>query len=194
MKNLLGALMGLFMLAIAPVAVAQDYAFDVNHTHILYSVSHFGFSNVHGEFLGFEGDVTFDPENIEAARFDVTIDVASVSSGFETRDEHMRGEDWFNVAEFPTMHFITTGVEQTGDDTARMTGDLTLKGVTQSVTLDVSLTGEGRHPFNPNRQIYGFLATTSFNRTDFGMDYGVPFLGDEISITIESELFADIPE
>lgn len=194
MTKLLSALAGILMLAASTNAVAEDYSFDPTHTRIMYAVNHFGFSNVHGEFLGFEGVVNFDPTNVEAAQFDITIEVASVSSGYTTRDEHMRGSNWFSAEEFPTMHFVSTSIEQTGEGTAIMTGDLTLKGVTLPVALDVILNGQGRHPFNAQRQIYGFTATGSLNRSDFGMEYAIPFLGDEITLTIEAELFTDIPE
>ena len=189
-----GALAAIALLGFSSGAVAQEFEFDVNHTHILYTVSHFGFSNVHGEFVGFEGTADFNPDDLEAARFDITIDTASVDSGFATRDEHMRGENWFNVAEFPTMHFVTTSVERTGETTARMVGDLTLMGETRSVALDVVLTGTGRHPFRAQQEIFGFLATGMITRSEFGMDYGLPYLGDEISLTIETEIHRTLAE
>jgi len=192
MIRLMSAVIGAAILLFSNAVLAQDFEFDVNHTHILFANSHFGFSYVHGEFTSFEGTVNFDPENIEAASFDVTINVSSIETGYDLRNEHMVSADWFDAEQFPTMHFVTTSVERTGETTTRMVGDFTLKGVTRPVTLDVELIGEGRHPFSPQVQIFGFHATGTFNRSDFGFDYGIPYMGDEVVVTIETELRREV--
>lgn len=191
-NRLVGALIGAAMLLFSDGGLAQEFEFDVNHTHILFANSHFGFSYVHGEFTAFEGTASFDPENIEAAFFDVTINVSSIETGYALRNEHMVSADWFDAEQFPTMHFVTTSVERTGETTARMAGDFTLKGVTRSVTLEVELTGEGHHPFHSEVQIFGFHATGTFNRSDFGFEYGIPYMGDEVIVTIETELQREV--
>ena len=173
-------------LAAAP-ATADTYVIDKGHTHILFQVSHLGFSNTHGEFLEFDGSFEFDPESPGNSRVDVTIDTASIDSGHAERDEHLRNSDFFNVEQHPTMTFETTAVEVTGEDTATLTGDLTLLGTTQPVTLDVTLNGLGPHPFREETTVAGFTATGTINRSDFGMTFGVPAIGDEVTIVIEME-------
>ena len=172
--------------AAAP-AMANTYVIDEGHTHILFQVSHLGFSNTHGEFLEFDGSFEFDPEAPESSRVSVTIETASIDSGHAERDDHLRNPDFFNVDEYPTMTFETTGVEVIGDDSALLTGDLTLLGTTQPVTLDVTMNGMGPHPFQTDVTVVGFTATGTINRSDFGMNFGVPALGDEVMITIEME-------
>ena len=173
-------------LAAAPAA-AETYVIDKGHTHILFQVSHLGFSNTHGEFLEFDGTFDFDPEAPENSRIDVTIETASIDSGLAERDAHLRNADFFDVEQHPTMTFETTAVEVTGDNTAMLTGNLTLLGTTQPVTLDVTMNGLGPHPFREDTTVAGFTATGTINRSDFGMAFGVPAIGDEVAITIEME-------
>ena len=175
---------------IAAPAVAEEFAFDPSHTHILFTISHFGFSDVQGEFLDFEGSVALDPDAPENSSVSVTIDTASIDTGWEARDEHLRNADFFDVGTHPTMTFESTAVEMTGDDTALVTGDLTILGTTQSVTLDVTLNAMGPHPFREGVTVAGFRATGSIDRTEFGLAYGSPGVGDEVQIHIETELNA----
>lgn len=167
-------------------AAAETYTIDKGHTHILFEVSHLGFSTTHGEFLEFDGEFDFDPDAPENSRISVTIDTASIDTGHAERDEHLRNADFFDVEEYPTMTFETTGVEVTGENTAELTGDLTLLGVTQPVTLDVQLNAMGPHPFQ-DKTVAGFTATGTINRSDFGMTYAAPAVGEEVDIVIEME-------
>ncbi len=174
----------------APVWAADEFVFDPSHTHILFSIDHLGFSDVHGEFLDFEGSAVFDPDAPENSSVSVTIDTASIDTGWAARDEHLRNADFFDVGTHPTMTFESTSIEMTGDDTAVVTGDLTILGTTQEVTLDVTMNGMGPHPFQEGVTVAGFSATGSIDRTAFGLAYGSPAIGDEVHIQIETELNA----
>jgi len=178
-------------LALAPaapaVAAPQEYAFDPTHTHILFFVDHLGFSTVVGEFVDYEGTLMLDRNDPAASSVEVTIDVSSLDSGHPPRDEHLLAADFFDAETHPEMTFVSTRVEPTGETTALIHGDLTIKGVTQPVVLDAELNGYGPNPFAPDQTIAGFSATTEIARSDFGMDFGVPAIGDTIEIRIETE-------
>ncbi|MEQ8964797.1 MAG: YceI family protein [Azospirillaceae bacterium] len=176
--------------ALAPataVAESQAFAFDKSHTHILFFVDHLGFSAVQGEFLDYEGELTLDTEDPANSSVAVTIDVASLDSGHPPRDEHLLDADFFDAEAYPEMTFASTRVEPTGEDTALVHGDLTIKGVTRPVVLDTRLNGLGPNPFAPDQTIAGFSATTEIARSDFGMDFGLPAIGDTVEIRIEIE-------
>ena len=165
---------------------ADEFAFDHSHTHVLFFVDHLGFSTTQGEFLEFDGTLMLDTEAPENSTVSVSIATASIDTGYADRDEHLRNSDFFDVEEYPEMTFTSTGVTVTGENSAEVSGDLTILGVTQPVTLDVTLNGLGAHPFNGST-VAGFSATTTISRSDFGMDFGVPAIGDDIEIRIETE-------
>lgn len=169
------------------LARADNYAIDPTHAHAAFRVSHLGFSHTLGQFKDISGALTFDQENPEASAVSVTIGTASVDSANEARDEHLRKPDFLNVEAYPTMTFTSTGVEVTGENTGKVTGDLTLLGVTKPVTLDVTFNQAGPHPFDPSKIIAGFSATGEIDRTDFGMAYAAPAIGEKVEIMIEVE-------
>lgn len=173
-------------LSASPALAADEFAFDHSHTHVLFFVDHLGFSTTQGEFLEFDGTLMLDTEAPENSSVTVSIATDSIDTGYADRDEHLRSGDFFNVEEYPEMTFASTGVTVTGENSAEVAGDLTILGVTQPVTLDVTLNGLGAHPFNGST-VAGFSATTTISRSDFGMDFGVPAIGDEIEIRIETE-------
>lgn len=167
-------------------AAPTQYELDKPHTQIMFFVKHMGVSFSHGEFTDYSGVFTYDPENPAAGGAEVTINTASVEMNHEKWNAHLKNEDFFDVEKFPEMTFKSTGVEVTGEDTAQLTGDLTLLGVTKPVTLDVTFIDTGVHPYN-KKNIIGFTATGTLNRSEFGMDYGIPNVGDEVEIRIEVE-------
>ena len=173
-------------LGASPALAADEFAFDHSHTHVLFFVDHLGFSTTQGEFLEFDGTLMLDTEAPENSSVTVSIATDSIDTGYADRDEHLRNSDFFNVEEYPEMTFASTGVTVTGENSAEVAGDLTILGVTQPVTLDVTLNGLGAHPFNGST-VAGFSATTTISRSEFGMDFGVPAIGDEIEIRIETE-------
>lgn len=170
----------------SPASAADKYIFDDAHTQVIFSANHLGFSFSHGRFNKIAGHFTFDEKEPAQSTIDVTIDAASIDMGSEAWDKHMKSADFLNVEKFPGITFKSTGIEVTGEKQGKVTGDLTLLGVTKPVTLDVTYNGSGVHPYSKN-QIAGFSAKGSFKRSDFGMEYGLPNVGDEVSFIIQVE-------
>ncbi len=171
-------------LAAGSVSAADTYVLDTVHTQILFTVSHMGFSNSTGTFTDFDGKFVFDEDNFANSSVEVTIDTASINMNDDTWNEHMRDEKWFNVAEYPTMTFKSAKVEQTGDNTMDITGDLTLLGVTKPATLKTVFNKAGDLM---GEMKAGFSAKTKLDRTAFGMKTFSPMIGDEVTIRIEVE-------
>ena len=177
------------LIALAPVtASAAPYVLDKSHAHVTFQVGHLGFSSVHGQFREFDAEIDFDPGNIEATRVNFTINTASVDTFWEARDKHLRSKDFFNSSKFPTMTFVTTGVVPTGSDSADITGELTIRDVTQPVTLQARLNKLGPSPFNPAQEIAGFTVTGEIDRTKFGMGYAAPAVSAIVPILVELEM------
>lgn len=167
-------------------AVSTKYTYDPAHTQIIFSVNHLGFSNSHGRFTKFDGSFNFDPDQPEQASAEMTIDVNSLKMDSEEWEKHLKAKDFFNVEKFPTMTFKTTKVEKTGDNTGKITGDLTLLGVTKPVTFDITHNKSGTFPMNKNF-VSGFSGTATIKRSEFGMSYGLPGVSDDVSIILEVE-------
>ncbi|MDH5258322.1 MAG: YceI family protein [Gammaproteobacteria bacterium] len=167
-------------------ANAASYDIDPTHTYPNFTVSHLGFSTMHGQFGSTKGSLEMDL-SAGTGSVDIVIDAASIYTGFKKRDDHLRSPDFFNVVEYPEITFKSTSAKLSGNS-GTVKGDLTIMGVTKNVTLDVSNIKCGKHPFNPKlAEVCGFNATTSVMRTDFGMKYGIPAIGDKISIALEVE-------
>ena len=191
MKSTIIAL-GLSAAFLAPTtAFAESYTIDASHAHAAFRVSHLGFSHTLGQFNEISGTLEFDEASPDAGSVSVTINTASVDSANAARDEHLRKADFLNVESFPTMTFVSTSVEVTGEKTGKLVGDLTLLGVTKPLTLDVTFNQAGPHPFDPSKIMAGFSATGEINRSDFGMAYAVPAIGETVEIIIEIEALKD---
>ena len=168
---------------------AGTYAADASHSLIAFEVNHFGFNDYYGIFGDVAGTLTIDPANIAAAKVDVTIPVASVTTASKGLTEHLlragkdgAKPDFFGPAPAPAR-FVSTKVERTGDMTASITGNLTLNGITKEVTFEAEFTGAGDNPFNKKATI-GFEAETEIKRSDFGVNYAIPFVSDEVELDI----------
>ncbi|MBT4890624.1 MAG: polyisoprenoid-binding protein, partial [Rhodospirillales bacterium] len=118
----------------------------------------------------------------------VTLDVTSINTNNPKRDAHLQSPDFFNAAEFPEITFVSTKLEQTGDNVGKITGDLTMVGVTKSITLDATLMKIGVHPFN-KKEIAGWSASGAINRSDFGITFGLPGISDEVILNLGIEAF-----
>lgn len=182
----MGAILSTGLMMATAQAAPQSYEIEKPHTQIVFSVNHLGFSHSFGKFTDYSGTFVVDPDSVESSNVDVTINTASIDLDDQKWNDHLKNADFFNVEQFPTMTFKSTKVEKTGDKTANLTGDLTLLGVTKPVTLEVTLNGQGEHPFN-KKQMIGFSAKGSLKRSDFGMGYGLPAVGDDITLMIEVE-------
>ncbi|MGI9494010.1 MAG: YceI family protein [Geminicoccaceae bacterium] len=183
-------LSALFLTLAVPAQAAEVYYTDQGHTEVRFGWSHAGVSMQTGEFTTASGKLMLDPDNIEQSSISVTIDAASVSTGFEALDKHLKSADFLEVETYPEITFESTSVERTGDTTANVTGDLTIHGVTKPVTLETTLTHRGEHPVAAMIDYYkgqwvAFSATTEIDHQAF--DVG-GFSTGPISIEIVTEM------
>lgn len=176
----------LFAFGISGAQAAETYKFDQTHTNIVWHASHFGFSNPSGRFGITEGTLVLDEAAPEKSTVDVTIDVAGLVTGIPKFDDHLKSEDFLNTEKFPTATFKSTAVEVTGENTAKVTGDLTLHGVTKPVTLDMKLNKLDASPMTQVKTA-GFSGSIILKRSEFGITTYVPNISDEITIGIEAE-------
>ncbi len=167
-------------------ASAEDYVLDASHSQILFSYDHLGYSTTWGMFSGFEGTISFDQEDPGASSVSVSFPVRSMFTGWEARFDHFMGEDFFGAGEDEMVTFTSTNIEVTGDDTAMITGDLTLNGITKSIVLDAKLNQTGMHPM-AEKEWAGFDATTTLVRSDFEVGSFAPFVSDEVEVMISVE-------
>jgi polyisoprenoid-binding protein YceI len=177
-----------------PATAADAYSFDTMHTEVIFSYSHLGNSRAFGEFRSFDGEVVLDRDDPSQSRIDVTIDPAGIDTGVQAFDSHLMSADFFDVDTFPVITFVSTAVEPTGDATALVTGDLTIKDNTRPVVLDVTLNYIGKHqladyiPDFAGMEVAGFSASTTLLRSEFGLGMMAPMVGDEVALIIETEL------
>lgn len=168
---------------------AESYTADPMHTYALFSVSHFGFSTMHGRFDKSSGKITLD-RAAKNGTVDIAIEAASVSTGYAKRDEHLKSPDFFNAAEFPEISYKSSSVKFKGDTPASVEGKLTLLGVTKPVTLTIDAFKCGANPMN-QKQECGAAASAQIKRSDFGMKAFLPGVGDDIRLEFEIEAYKD---
>jgi polyisoprenoid-binding protein YceI len=188
MKRLLATLIaGAALTAAAAPAFAAEVAYklDPAHTETTFVVDRFGFTSVIGIFAKSEGTIWLDEAAPEKSRVEATVTVDSLLSGDTNRDQHLKGERWLNAAKSPTMTFKSTKVEKTGDMTAKVTGDMTIMGVTQPAVLDVKLNKIGTAPNNQKKQA-GFTITGTVSRKAYGSAGAAGIIGDAVAIRIET--------
>jgi polyisoprenoid-binding protein YceI len=176
------------LLSFAAVAAqaAETYNLDPNHTQVEFNWNHFGFSNITGRFDKVESEFQFDAAEPTQSSIRVTIPVASISTGVEKLDNHLRSPDFFDAETFPTATFVSTGVTAAGEGKLAVAGDLTIHGVTRPVVLDVTINRIAQHPMS-KKPAAGFDATLTIKRSDFGVGMYVPNVSDEIVIEITTE-------
>lgn len=185
-KKIAGLVLGLALLA-APALYAADYEFDKAHSHVGFSVRHI-LSNVVGEFTDYTGGFSFDEKKPEASKVDVTIQAASINTGNEKRDGHLKTADFFEVDKFPTLAFKSSKVTSAGGNKYTVAGDLTMHGVTKPVILDVQYLGADNMM---GSKIVGFSATTKIDRRDFGLTWsktlesGNLMVGNDVTISLD---------
>ena len=163
---------------------AGTYAADPGHTQVAWRVDHLGFSLYNGIFGGATGTLTLDPARPAAAAVAVEVPVAGVVTTVPALNDHLKSPDFFDAAKFPTVTFKSTSVTVSGSH-ATIAGLLTLHGVTRPVTLDARFVGAGTNPLSKKPTI-GFVATTAIKRSDFGMTFLAPALGDTVDLTINA--------
>ena len=182
--GLAAALTTTFALA-APV----DYKIDPTHTTTVFSWNHLGFLTPSANFTDIQGVIKVDNTQPANSSVEVAIPLSSINSSVAALDKEFQAEAWFNAAKYPNITFKSTKVETKDKKHFKITGDLTVKGITKPVVLDAVLNGQGEHPMLKVPAI-GFNATTSFNRSDFGLGSYVPMVGDKITVHITTEATA----
>lgn len=174
-------------------AVSGTYDLDPTHTDVLAQWSHFGFSQPSAQFGISAGKLVYDAADVAKSSVEVTIPLAGLNSFVAKLDEHLKSADFFDVGKFPTATFKSTSVAASGTNTLTVTGDLTIKGITKPVTLEVTLNGAGEHPM-VKKQAIGFSAIGTVKRTDFGVGAYAPNVSDDVQLRITTEgTLADAP-
>ena len=193
MKQLLKVLAAVITLAVPAFAWAAPWNIDADHSSVGFKVRHMMISNVKGDFGKVSGVVDIDDKDLTKSKVEVSIETASISTGVAKRDEHLKGADFFDVAKYPTMTFVSQKVKKAGNGKLKVTGLLTLHGVTKEVVLDVEgPTNASKDPWGNIKR--GATATAKINRKDYGLTYnaalesGGVLVGEEISIALEIEL------
>lgn len=193
MKRIITALSTIIALTLPALALAATWTIDPEHSHVGFKVRHLMVSNVKGHFEKFSGTVDIDDKDITRSKVEVSIDTSSINTNVQKRDDHLRSADFFDAATYPAMTFVSKKVTKAGKGRLKVTGDLTLHGVTRQVVLDVEgPSKESKDPWGNIRK--GATATTKINRKDFGLNWnkaletGGVVVGDEITITLEVEM------
>jgi len=150
---------------------ATVWNIDTAHSLVEISVKHMMVSTAKGRFRDVKGTITLDEKNLGNSSVDAVINAASIDTGNEQRDGHLKSADFLEVDKYPTITFKSTKIDLESNEKARITGDLTIKGITRSISLEAELTGFGRTPFKT--EIVGFDAQTSINRKDWGLNWNV---------------------
>ena len=167
----------------APVA----YTVDKSHSAIFFSVEHLGFSTIHGHFAKYDADIVLDEDDLANSKANVTIDMSSLDTFWDPRNEHLKTADFFDVAKFPKATFVSKTFKKTGDDKVAVTGDLTIHGKTKEVTIDFTVKKVGENPMAKVRAI-GLVGTTTLKRSDYDVAGYAPAVADEVPLRIDLEL------
>lgn len=181
-------------MSISPTT-AGDYTIDPTHSRIGFVARHAMITKVRGSFNAFSGSGHFDPADPSAISLSLTITAESIDTRNADRDNHLRSNDFLDMATYPEITFTSTQVEANGDEGYRVTGDLTLKGVTKPVTVDFELTGTVTDPFGNER--LGFEGTTTINRKDWGVNFNAPLeaggvlIGEKVTLEFEVSAIRD---
>ena len=170
----------------------MNWQIDNTHTHIQFSTRHMMISTVRCEFEQFSGSVSLDEQNPKNTRVEIQIEAASINTRVADRDNHLKSPDFFNVEQYPHLTFKSTRVERTGEDTAKLYGDLTIRDITRPVVLEVNYLGQAKSPWGTLSA--GFTGRTKINRKDWGLTWnqaletGGVLVGEDITLEIELEL------
>lgn len=176
----------------AAIAAPVTYDIDPNHTDVIASWSHFGFSNPVAHFGDVDGSVTYDPDNVGQSSVEVTLPLSGLEAHVPDFNDHLRSADFFDAAQYPEITFKSTRVEAAGEGKLRVWGDLTVHGVTKEVLLDTTINKLGEHPMG-KRAAAGFDARTVIKRSEFGVGKYVPNVSDEVEIRITVEAMVPKP-
>lgn len=186
------AAMAVSMLGVSAMAQTSTWTIDPAHSSATFTIRHMGVSKVHGSIGGVKGTVTYDAKDVTKSKVEATLDTATVNTGVEARDKHLKSPDFFDAEKNPTITFKSTGVKKNGGK-LQLVGDLTLAGVTKPITLDLEgpstpITQKGRD--GKDKTVSGFSASGTIHRADFnfGSKFGSAMLGDDVAIEIDVEV------
>lgn len=190
--NLKTLTLGLAVASVATFSIAKPVAYQIDPTHTatVFSWSHFGFSTPSANFSNIQGTINIDNDKPANSSVNVTIPLASLNTNVAALDEHLKKAEFFDAINYPNITFKSTKVEALGSNKYKIIGNLTVKDVTKPVVLDAVLNKQGEHPMTKLQSI-GFNATTSFDRSAFGVGAYVPNVGDKITVNITTE--ASVP-
>jgi polyisoprenoid-binding protein YceI len=178
--------------SVIPASLTGEYALDPAHTRLGFVARHAMVTKVRGSFNEFEGRGYLDASDPSRSRAEVTIKVASIDTRNADRDAHLRSNDFFDMERYPEIRFVSTSVEQVGDATFRVSGDLTIKGVTRPISIDFEFTGSAVDPFGNQR--VGFEGSTTINRKDWGVNWNAALEAGGVlvseQVTLEFEISA----
>ncbi len=175
------------LLFAAPAHAVERYEFEKSHTNILFFVNHMGFSEMVGRFTDYDGYFLFDDKNpATGGMVDITLKPSGIKTSSEALDDHLQKPEFFNTEKFPELRFVSTHVKITGKNTANVTGNLTMLGVTKPVTLRVTLKKADVRPMMQDFAA-GFIAEAKIKRSDFGMTNGIPMVGDDVRLWVSTE-------
>jgi polyisoprenoid-binding protein YceI len=182
----------LFIFSTAVQAAPETFTLDKNHSYVLWSIEHLGFSTQTGKWYA-TGQLVLDKDHPEQSKADISINVAGVITGLPELDKHLKSKLFFDVDQYPKATFVSDKVHVLGKDTGDVRGILTLRGISKPVVLHVIFNKSGINPIT-NKMTVGFSATTSLKRSDFGMNALLPALGDTVDLKIEVEASQDKKE
>ncbi|GGF59699.1 YceI family protein [Alteromonas lipolytica] len=174
------------LFSVSAFAAPVSYSVDPTHTFAVASWNHFGFSSPTAVFSGAEGTITYDADKPASSSIAISVSIDTVDTFVDKLTEEFKSADWFNAAQYPKATFVSKKVVAKGDNKFSVTGDLTIKGTTKTVTMAATLNGAGEHPMS-KKQAVGFDAQTVIKRSDFGIDQYVPYVGDEITLRLTTE-------
>ncbi|MGI8907949.1 MAG: YceI family protein [Candidatus Sumerlaeaceae bacterium] len=166
-------------------AAAETYKVDPVHSSVIYKIRHMNVTNFYGRFNDIQGTISMDEAAPETGSINIEIKADSLDSGNQKRDEHVKGPDFLNTKQFPSITFKSTSMKKTGDKQLDVTGDLNFHGVTRPITAKLELIGKGKNP--RMGEIAGGEATFTFKRSDYGMNFMMQGLGDEIGVIVGIE-------
>ncbi len=183
--RLLTLLLSIFMFA-SPAFADDKFAFDKSHTRILFFINHMGFSETVGEFTMYDGNFVFDEKEPTKSSVEVTLKPEGIRTPSPELDKHLQNQDFFNTAKFPNITFKSKEIKVTGKNTGEAHGDLTMLGVTKPVILRITLNKADYHMMTGS-YVAGFSAEATVKRSEFGMNYGIPMVGDEVKLLVHTE-------
>lgn len=178
-------LLSILVVCIATISFAQEWALDKSHSNVSFTVIHLKISEIYGSFGKFDAKINSSKEDFTDAVFEFSADVASINTGIERRDNHLKADDYFGAEAYPTLSFKSTSVTKGTGQNYKIHGDLTMKGITKPITLDAVIKGpiEGRN----DKKIIGVTVTGEVNRIDFGVGKSGPSADDIVTLRVSGE-------